>query len=65
MNLLKNKELLLDSFDLLNKCINTPNQNDKADIVLDTMKLASKVLNNSIEQTNKTMFYNDNNFLRK
>ena len=22
-------------------------------------------LNNSIEQTNKTMFYNDNNFLRK
>lgn len=64
MNLIKNKDLLFDSFNLVNKCINT-NENDKNDIALDTLKLFGKVVKKSIEQTTKTMFYNDNNFFEK
>jgi len=60
----KNKDLLFDSFNLVNKYINT-NENDKNDIALDTLKLFGKVVKKSIEQTTKTMFYNDNNFFNK
>ena len=62
MNLLNNKHLILDSMNLVNKCIN---KNDKGEIALDTLKLFGKALNTSIEQTSKTMFYNDNNFFEK
>ena len=62
MNLLKNKDLLFDSFNLVNKCINTK-ENDE--IVGDTLKLFGKVLQASNEQKTKTMFYNDNNYFEK
>jgi len=62
MNIIKNKELLLDSINLVNKCINS---NNKDEVAKDTINLFSKVLNNSIEQTSKNMFYNDNNFFEK
>lgn len=62
MNLFKNKELLVDSLNIVNKCIN---KNDKDEIAIDTLKLFGKVLKTSNEQTTKTMFYNDNNFFEK
>jgi hypothetical protein len=62
MNLLKNKDLIFDSLNIVNKCIN---KKDNDEIVLDTLNLFSKTLQASTEQTNKTMFYNDNNFFEK
>ena len=62
MNLFKNKDLLVDSFNIVNKCMN---KNDKDEIAIDTLKLFGKVLQVSNEQTTKTMFYNDNNFFEK
>jgi hypothetical protein len=62
MNLLKNKDLIFDSLNIVNKCIN---KKDNDEIVLDTLNLFSKTIQASIEQTNKTMFYNDNNFFEK
>lgn len=62
MNLLKNKDLFIDSLNIVNKCINT---NDKGELAVDTMKLLGKVIQKSQEQTTKTMFYNDNNFFEK
>ena len=63
MNLMKNKDLIFDSLNLVNKCLNNPN--DKGAIIGDTMNLLGKTLKTSIEQTSKTMFYNDNNFFEK
>jgi len=63
MNLLKNKDLIFDSINIVNKCINTPKEN--GEIVKDSLKLFEKVITSSIEQNNKTMFYNDNNFFEK
>lgn len=63
MNLFKNKELVFDSLNLVNKCIN--NKNDKADLAIESVKLLNKVIQTSNEQTNKIMFYNDNNFFEK
>jgi hypothetical protein len=65
MNLLKNKELIYDSLNIVNKCINTTTANNKGEIAVDTMKLLGKVIQSSQEQTTKTMFYNDNNFFEK
>ena len=65
MNLLKNKELIYDSLNIVNKCINTTTANTKGEIAVDTMKLLGKVIQSSQEQTTKTMFYNDNNFFEK
>jgi len=66
MNLLKNKELIFDSLNIVNKCINnTTVNNNKGEIAIDTMKLLGKVIQSSQEQTTKTMFYNDNNFFEK
>ena len=64
MNLLKNKELIFDSLNLVNKCINA-NESDAGELAVDTLKLFGKVLQTSNEQTSKTMFYNDNNFFEK
>jgi len=64
MNLLKNKELLFDSIDLVNKCINS-NKNETGERAIDAMNLLGKVINTSNEQTKKTMFYDDNNFFEK
>lgn len=64
MNLLKNKELLFDSIDLVNKCINS-NKNETSERAIDAMNLLGKVINTSNEQTKKTMFYDDNNFFEK
>lgn len=61
-NILKNKDLLIDSFNLVNKCINT---NDKTELAKDTIKLLGKTIQKSQEQTTKTIFYNDNNFFEK
>jgi hypothetical protein len=63
MNLLKNKDLIIDSLNIVNKCIN--NDNNTSEIALDTLKLFGKTLHTSIEQTNKTMFYDDINFFEK
>jgi len=64
MNLLKNKDLLFESIDLVNKCVNS-NKNNSGEIAIDTLNLLGKVIKNSNEQTNKLMFYNDNNFFEK
>lgn len=64
MNLLKNKDLIFDSINLVNKCVNS-NKNNSGEIAIDTMNLLGKVIKNSNEQTNKMMFYNDNNFFEK
>ena len=64
MNLLKNKELIFDSLNLVNKCINA-NESDAGELAFDTLKLLGKTLKSSQEQTTKTMFYNDNNFFEK
>jgi len=64
MNLMKNKDLIFDSLNLVNKCINKKD-NDSGEVALDTLKLFGKVLKASTEQTTKTMFYNDNNFFEK
>jgi len=64
MNLMKNKELIFDSINLVNKCINTTDNNN-GELALDTLKLFGKALQASTEQTNQTMFYNDNNFFEK
>lgn len=67
MNLLKNKELIFDSIDLVNKCINS-NKNDSGETSMQAMQainLLGKVIKVSNEQTNKTMFYDDNNFFEK
>ena len=64
MNLMKNKELIFDSLNLVNKCINTKDNNN-GELALDALKLFGKTLQASTEQTNKTMFYNDNNFFEK
>jgi GTPase SAR1 family protein len=65
MNLMKNKELIFDSLNLVNKCINTKDNNNNGELALDALKLFGKTLQASTEQTNKTMFYNDNNFFEK
>jgi hypothetical protein len=65
MNLMKNKELIFDSLNLVNKCINTKDNNNNGELALDALKLFGKTLKASTEQTNKTMFYNDNNFFEK
>jgi len=64
MNIMKNKDLIFDSLNLVNKCINKKD-NDNGEVALDTLKLFNKVLKASTEQTTKTMFYNDNNFFEK
>jgi len=64
MNIMKNKELIFDSLNLVNKCINKKD-NESGEVALDTLKLFGKVLKASTEQTTKTMFYNDNNFFEK
>ena len=64
MNLLKNKDLIFDSLNLVNKCINA-NESDAGELAFDTLKLLSKTIKSSQEQTTKTMFYNDNNFFEK
>lgn len=64
MNLIKNKDLIFDSLNLVNKCINNKD-NDSGEVAIDTLKLFGKVLQASTEQTTKTMFYNDNNFFKK
>ena len=64
MNLLKNKELIFDSLNLVNKCINA-NESDAGELAFDTLKLLGKTIKSSQEQTTKTMFYNDNNFFEK
>jgi len=61
---MKNKELIFDSLNLVNKCINKKD-NESGEVALDTLKLFGKVLKASTEQTTKTMFYNDNNFFEK
>ncbi len=61
---MKNKELIFDSLNLVNKCINTKDNNN-GELALDALKLFGKTLQASTEQTNKTMFYNDNNFFEK
>lgn len=61
---MKNKDLIFDSLNLVNKCINKKD-NDNGEVALDTLKLFNKVLKASTEQTTKTMFYNDNNFFEK
>ena len=61
---MKNKELIFDSINLVNKCINTTDNNN-GELALDTLKLFGKALQASTEQTNQTMFYNDNNFFEK
>jgi hypothetical protein len=63
MNLMKNKELIFDSLNLVNKCINQKDNN--SEVALDTLKLFGKVIKASNEQTTKTMFYNNNNFFEK
>jgi hypothetical protein len=64
MNLLKNKEFIFDSLNLVNKCINSK-ETDKGELAFDTLKLLGKTIQSSQEQTTKTMFYNDNNFFEK
>ena len=64
MNLMKNKELIFDSLNLVNKCINQIDNNN-SEVALDTLKLFGKVIKASNEQTTKTMFYNNNNFFEK
>jgi len=64
MNLMKNKELIFDSLNLVNKCINQKDNNN-SEVALDTLKLFGKVIKASNEQTTKTMFYNNNNFFEK
>ena len=64
MNLLKNKDLIFDSLNLVNKCINA-NESDAGELAFDTLKLLGKTIKSSQEQTTKTMFYNDNNFFEK
>ena len=64
MNLLKNKDLIFDSLNLVNKCINA-NESDAGELAVDTLKLLGKTIKSSQEQTTKTMFYNDNNFFEK
>ena len=64
MNIMKNKDLIFDSLNLVNKCINKKD-NDNGEVALDTLKLFNKVLKASTEQTTKTMFYNHNNFFEK
>lgn len=64
MNLLKNKELIFDSLNLVNKCINSK-ETDTGELAFDTLKLLGKTIQSSQEQTTKTMFYNDNNFFEK
>ena len=64
MNLLKNKELIFDSLNLVNKCINAK-EKDSGELAFDTLKLLGKTIQSSQEQTTKTMFYNDNNFFEK
>ena len=61
---MKNKELIFDSINLVNKCINTKDNNN-GELALDALKLFGKTLQASTEQTTKTMFYNDNNFFEK
>jgi hypothetical protein len=61
---MKNKDLIFDSLNLVNKCINKKD-NDNGEVALDTLKLFNKVLKASTEQTTKTMFYNHNNFFEK
>ena len=62
---MKNKELIFDSLNLVNKCINTKDNNNNGELALDALKLFGKTIKASTEQTNKTMFYNDNNFFEK
>lgn len=64
MNLLKNKDLIFDSLNLVNKCINAK-ETDTGELAFDTLKLLGKTIKSSQEQTTKTMFYNDNNFFEK
>jgi hypothetical protein len=64
MNLLKNKDLIFDSLNLVNKCINAK-ETDAGELAFDTLKLLGKSIKSSQEQTTKTMFYNDNNFFEK
>jgi len=64
MNLMKNKDLIFDSLNLVNKCI-TPTETDAGELAFDTLKLLGKTIKSSQEQTTKTMFYNDNNFFEK
>ena len=64
MNLLKNKDLIFDSLNLVNKCINAK-ETDAGELAFDTLKLLGKTIKSSQEQTTKTMFYNDNNFFEK
>ena len=64
MNLLKNKDLIFDSLNLVNKCINAK-ETDAGELAFDTLKLLGKTIKSSQEQTIKTMFYNDNNFFEK
>jgi len=64
MNLLKNKDLIFDSLNLVNKCINSK-ETDAGELAFDTLKLLGKTIKSSQEQTTKTMFYNDNNFFEK
>ena len=64
MNLLKNKELIFDSLNLVNKCINSK-ETDTGELAFDTLKLLGKTIQSSQEQITKTMFYNDNNFFEK
>ena len=60
----KNKELIFDSLNLVNKCINSK-ETDTGELAFDTLKLLGKTIQSSQEQTTKTMFYNDNNFFEK
>lgn len=61
---MKNKDLIFDSLNLVNKCI-TPTETDAGELAFDTLKLLGKTIKSSQEQTTKTMFYNDNNFFEK
>lgn len=61
---MKNKDLIFDSLNLVNKCINAK-ETDAGELAFDTLKLLGKTIKSSQEQTTKTMFYNDNNFFEK
>ena len=42
MNLLKNKDLIFDSLNLVNKCINSK-ETDAGELAFDTLKLLGKI----------------------
>jgi hypothetical protein len=64
MNLIKNKDLIFDSLNLVNKCINNKD-NDSGEVAIDTLKLFGKVLQASTEQIQKLCFIMIIIFLKK